>query len=81
MIVSQNRLKIADTIVARSIKNSDTIDLKLQTLYSLKGSEFLILTAVQKNFYQIEPKIVDASCSKYQKFWYLSLDEYKPKQT
>ena len=25
------------------------------------------------NFYQIEPKIVDTSCLKYQKFWYLSL--------
>ena len=32
--------------------------------------------SVQMNVNQLEPKIADAGCSKYQKFWYLSPDEY-----
>ena len=35
-------------------------------------------TSVQMNINQIEPKIADTRRSKYQKFWYLSPNEYWP---
>ena len=33
-------------------------------------------TSVQMDIDQLEPKIAETSSSKYQKFWYLSPDEY-----
>ena len=50
------------------------LNLKLQKLVpqSIRISD----TSVQMNINQLEPKIADTSCSKYQKFWYLSPDEY-----
>ena len=81
MNISQNRPKIADTACSKyqnfwylSPDGYKPKKLTLQAIIaqSIRNSD----TAVQININQIEPKIAETSCSKYQKFWYLSPDKY-----
>ena len=70
-------LKVSEFLIPQSRWISAKKNLKLQNLVaqSITNSD----TATQMNINKIEPKIADTSRFKYQKFWYLSPDEYKPK--